>query len=260
MVCSGYCIRLLIANPYRAEKRYGTRQKVNWVKNMRIAGVEKSSFIDYPEKICTVFFTLGCNFRCSYCHNSSLVLGQGEEITEAGALDFIVKRKKYVDAICISGGEPTLQNNLYEFIKKIKIKKFLVKLDTNGTNPQILDELVRDNLVDYIAMDIKAPLHKYELVTDCKVDTDAIAKSIEIIKKSGVDYEFRTTLCKELLSPDDIFEIAGLLKGSDKYYMQNFKDGDTVLAGKGRLTPYDLAGLQSIKNKIKNNFKTCDVR
>lgn len=227
---------------------------------MKIIGVEKSSFIDYPGRISTVFFTAGCNFHCSYCHNASIVEGLGEEIGEKEALKFINNRKKFIDAICISGGEPTLQRNLYEFIEAVKKEGFLVKLDTNGTEPHLLKRLIKDKLIDYIAMDIKAPLHKYEAVVARKVDRDAIKESISIIKKSDIDYEFRTTLCKELLTKEDMLEIANLLKGSKKYYIQNFRDGDTVLVGKNQLTPYSLEELRLIKGEIEGFFEACDIR
>ena len=227
---------------------------------MKVIGIEKSSFIDYPGKICTVYFTPGCNFRCAYCHNSPAVMGKGELIKEEEILLYLEKRKKFVDAVCISGGEPTLQQGLDLFIKKLKSKGFFVKLDTNGTNPDILQKLLDKKLIDYVAMDIKGPLYKYSLLVGREVDVEPIKESINIIKNSKIDYEFRTTICKELLSPNDIRDIANLLKGSKAYYLQNFKDGDTILAGKGKFTPYNMKELKLIEKEIKDYFVKFDIR
>lgn len=227
---------------------------------MKIIGIEKSSFIDYPGKICTVYFTPGCNFRCAYCHNSPAVMGKGELIKEEEILLYLEKRKKFIDAVCISGGEPTLQQDLDWFIEKLKSKGFFIKLDTNGTNPDILQKLLDKKLIDYVAMDIKGPLYKYSLLAGTEVAVEPIKESINIIKNSNIDYEFRTTICKELLSPNDIRDIANLLKGSKAYYLQNFKDGDTILAGKGKFTPYNMKELKLIEMEIKDYFVKFDIR
>ena len=227
---------------------------------MNIQGIEKSSFIDYPNKISTVLFTGCCNFRCPYCHNTSLVKQEGEIISQKEGMTFLIKRKKYIDAVCITGGEPTLQPNLYEFVAAIKQEGFFVKLDTNGTRPHILTNLIEDGLVDYVAMDIKAPLHKYASVVDQVVEVNSIESSIDILHNSSIDYEFRTTVCKELHTKDDIINIAMLIKGSKKFYLQNFRDGETVYAGKNKLTPYDLYELEVIRDEIKDLFEICEIR
>ncbi|QEK11044.1 anaerobic ribonucleoside-triphosphate reductase activating protein [Crassaminicella thermophila] len=227
---------------------------------MNIIGHQKSSFIDYPEKICTVYFVAGCNFRCPYCHNSHIVKEAGKFISEEEIFSFLNKRKKFIDAVCISGGEPTLYEELYGFIKKIKMEGFLVKLDTNGTNPKILEKLLKEGLIDYVAMDIKAPFHKYEFVTKAKIDIENIKMSIHIIKNANIDYEFRTTVCKELLTKEDLIEIATYLKGSKRYSIQNFRDGETVLAGKNQLHSYDLETLEEIKKEIEGYFEIFKVR
>ncbi len=227
---------------------------------MKLLGIEKSSFIDYPNKISTVFFTGGCNFRCPYCHNTSIVNQEGEAISTGEAMAFLQKRKKFIDAVCITGGEPTLQPDLYEFIVQLKSEGFLVKLDTNGTRPHILTNLIEDGLVDYVAMDVKAPLKKYAIVADQRVDVRDIESSIDILLNSSIDYEFRTTVCTELLTKEDILNIAMTIKGSRRYYLQNFRDGETVLAGKGRFTPYDLNQLELIRDEIKDLFEICEIR
>ncbi len=217
---------------------------------MNIIGIEKSSFIDYPNNICTVIFTGGCNFRCPYCHNSSIVNNIGDKIDEEEFINYLIGRKRFVDALCISGGEPTLQKGLYNFIYKVKGKGFAIKLDTNGTNPNLLKKLINEELIDYVAMDIKAPLIKYPLVTKTPVALEDIQKSIDLLLENKVDYEFRTTICKDLLSPEDIYIIAEEIKGCNTYVLQNFKDGETVLGGKDKLTPYKREELEEIQENI----------
>lgn len=227
---------------------------------MNIIGHLKSSFIDYPDKICTVFFTGGCNFRCPYCHNASIVRNEGLPLSEDYIFSYLESRKKYLDGVCISGGEPTLQEGLKDFVSKIKDKGFLVKLDTNGTNSEVLKELIENKYLDYIAMDIKAPLDKYEFVTKIKVDINIIKSSTDIIRSSDIDYEFRTTVCKELLSEEDILKIAEYLKGSKRYVIQNFRDGETILAGKGQFNSYDIKTLRKIEKKVKHYFTSFIIR
>lgn len=217
---------------------------------MNIVGIEKSSFIDYPKNICTVVFTGGCNFRCPYCHNSSAVNNIGDRIEEGEILSFLKKRKKFVDALCISGGEPTLQKDLYDFISKVKGEGFLIKLDTNGTNPTLLRKLIDEKLVDYVAMDIKAPLAKYSSIAQVNVNIDDIKESIDVLLENKVEYEFRTTICKELVSIEDIKAIAKDIKGCIKYALQNFRDGETVLCGKDKFTPYKDEELKEIEEAI----------
>lgn len=227
---------------------------------MKIIGMEKSSFIDYPGKISTVLFIAGCNFRCGYCHNAPIVKGEGKIIPEEEVLTFLEKRKKYVDAVCISGGEPTLHKKLYDFIHRIKSRGFFIKLDTNGSNVEVLKLLIDEGLIDYVAMDIKAPFNKYELVVQSKVDIETIKASIELIKNSQIDYEFRTTISKELLTREDLIEIANYLKGSKRFYLQNFKDVETVLAGQKLFHSYDYKTLEEIKENIKDYFDIVEIR
>ncbi|NLK91293.1 MAG: anaerobic ribonucleoside-triphosphate reductase activating protein [Clostridiales bacterium] len=217
---------------------------------MSILGIEKSSFIDYPNNICTVIFTGGCNFRCPYCHNSPIVNGIGEKIDKMEVIDFLRNRKKFIDALCISGGEPTIQKGLYDFIRQVKKEGFSIKLDTNGTNPDLLKKLIDEKLIDYIAMDIKAPLNKYSSITQTPVVLGDIQKSINILLENKVDYEFRTTICKELLNVEDIRIISEEIKGCNTYVLQNFKDGETILAGRNKFTPYSDEELEDVQNEI----------
>lgn len=187
-----------------------------------IAGLQKTTFIDFPEKIACIVFTQGCNFRCGYCHNPELFENKEPTLSVSAFFEFLNKRKGKLDGVVITGGEPTLQKDLKEFIKQIKDLGFAVKLDTNGTNPEILKELISENLLDYVAMDIKAPLEKYKNIVNVDFDTKKIKNSIDFIMSCGIDYEFRTTVLKSQLSLEDFEEIGNLIKGAKKYYLQEF--------------------------------------
>ncbi len=193
-----------------------------------IGGVQKTTLIDFPEKIASIVFTQGCNFRCGYCHNAELVsfrqfYFEGQEYKPSDFFDFMEKRVGKLDGVVITGGEPTLQTGLYDFIKQIKSMGFLVKLDTNGTNPDYLEQLYLDNLLDYVAMDIKAPLEKYAEIVQVVPNTEKIKKSIDLIMKSGVKSEFRTTVIKSQLSFEDFDKIGQLINGAEKYFLQKFE-------------------------------------
>ncbi len=197
---------------------------------MQIAGLQKSSLVDYPSKIAAVVFTLGCNFRCPYCHNPNILaaVSSNKLFDEAAVFDFLNTRVNKLDAVVVSGGEPTLQKDLPAFFKKLKELDFLTKLDTNGSSPKMLEYLINNNLLDYAAMDIKAPLEKYKEVACSNIDTNDIVKSIEILKSSQIDYEFRTTTVKSQLSFDDFEKIGIILKGAKRYYLQKFKPDVTL--------------------------------
>lgn len=189
---------------------------------MLIGGFQKSSMIDYPDKIAAVVFTQGCNFRCGYCHNPDLLEKKEGISSNQYIIDFLKTRINKLDAVVISGGEPTLQKKLIPFIKEIKELGFLVKLDTNGTNPELIRELIDEKLIDYIAMDIKAPMDKYESICSVKINQEAIKKSIEILLEKQIPYEFRTTVIKEQLDFSDFNSIGELINGADSYYLQKF--------------------------------------
>jgi len=190
---------------------------------MTFGGFEKFTLIDYPGKIACMAYTIGCNFRCPYCHNPELVDGTVEtDISEEKVLDFLDTRTGMLDGLVITGGEPTMHDDLLDFMAKVKKKGFLVKLDSNGTRPAMLKEAIKKKLVDYVAMDIKSPLAKYSQTVARPVDTDAIEESIRLLMGSKVEYEFRTTVIKALLSPEDILQIGSEIKGAERYYLQKF--------------------------------------
>lgn len=229
---------------------------------MNIGGLQQFSMIDYPGKLAAIIFTLGCNFRCGYCHNPELVLPEkfNPNLDEEKILDFFKTRLGKLDAISITGGEPTLQADLPQFMKKIKDLGFLIKLDSNGTNPKMLKEIIDNKLVDYLAMDIKAPLEKYEDVINHSVDLDNIQKSIELIMKSGLDYEFRTTIVKSQLSKQDLRDIGKLIRGAKIYYLQKFipsKANDQKFL---KEKTYSDEEFEKIKKDILKYVQKCEIR
>jgi pyruvate formate lyase activating enzyme len=190
-----------------------------------VKGFQKMSMVDYPGKLCSVVFVANCNFRCPYCQNPDLILNYRNlpSIPERKVLEYLKKRRKWVDGVCITGGEPCLHEDLAGFIRKLKSMRFLVKLDTNGSNPEILGDLIRNRFLDYIAMDIKAPLKRYSEVAGVKVNVLNVRKSAALVMKSGIDYEFRTTVLPRLFGEDDMVSIGRWLKGARLYCIHQFR-------------------------------------
>lgn len=234
---------------------------------MIIGGLQKLTLIDYPGKIACTVFTVGCNFRCPFCHNPELVdpakFKLSEIIEEKVFFDFLGSRHGLLDGVCITGGEPTLHPDLPEFIKKIRILGFLVKLDTNGTNPEMLKALIAEKMIDWISMDIKTLLQKesYEKVAGATVDFDNIKQSIGITMQSGLEYEFRTTVVPGLHNEENILDLANFIRGAKKYYLQQFRSGEKILSPEFRETkPYSIEFLNKLREEIKDNFEICGVR
>ncbi len=227
---------------------------------MKIGGLQKCSLIDYPGKISAIVFTIGCNFRCPYCHNPELVDETSEEMSEDAIFDFLERRKNLLDAVTITGGEPTMHGDLIPFIRKIKALGFLVKLDTNGTNPDVIETVQNENLVDYIAMDIKAPVNSYEKTVGRPVNADAIRKSIALIMNGTTPYEFRTTVVKTLLSPEDIRAIGEDINGARTYYLQKFVPTKTLNPAFLRKTTYTDAEFEEMRTMMGTYVSTCTIR
>jgi len=227
---------------------------------MKIKGLQKQTLIDYPGKIACTIFTFGCNFRCSYCHNPELIVDDGRpEIKDDDIIEFLKERKGFLDGVCITGGEPTLNKDLPEFISKIKRLGFSVKLDTNGTDPEMLKELIDKKLIDYVAMDIKAPLNFYELIVNAKVNKNDIQKSIDLIRKIK-DYEFRITVVPGLFDENHARMIGEWLKGSKRFYIQQFrgiKNLDKSFEGKKPFTEEELERFCIV---MKPYFEKCEIR
>jgi len=199
---------------------------------MNINGFQKMTLLDYPNKVACTVFTAGCNLRCPFCHNALLVtdIDDSARINEEEILTFLGKRKGLLDGVCITGGEPLLQNDIDNFIRKIKNMGFSVKLDTNGMFPEKLKYLINNKLIDYVAMDIKNSFDKYgETVGITDFDCSNIKESIDFLLQGNVDFEFRTTVVKEFHTVEDIAEISKMLNGAPKYYLQNFVDSGNLI-------------------------------
>jgi len=228
---------------------------------MKIGGFQKTSLLDYPDLISAIIWTVGCNFCCPFCYNKNLVFGNVETYPEEEIFSFLEKRKGMLDGLVITGGEPLLQEDIVDFASKVKKLGYPIKIDTNGTYPEKLKELIDKKLVDYVAMDVKAPKNKYNQLTGAKTDISKIEKSIEIIKADAPDYEFRTTFAPELLKKEDIIEIAKWLDGAKRFYLQQFKNETQLVSSKlGNVAPYSKEYLNETLNEIRPFFKNCYVR
>lgn len=229
---------------------------------MQFGGFEKFTLIDYPAKVACMVYTIGCNFRCPYCHNPELV---DETVTtridEKEILDFLKGRTGMLDGLVITGGEPTVHGeNLLSFMCEVKKLGFLVKLDSNGTNPEILKKAIDEKIVDYIAMDIKSPLSKYTETVGRAVNVDNIKKSIEIIKESGIPYEFRTTIVKSMLTFGDIEQIGREIKGATNYYLQKFIPTKTINPQFLKKVTYSDEEFAILKKIMEKYVSSCDIR
>jgi len=199
-------------------------------ESMNIGGLQKVSLIDFPGKISAIIFTQGCNFRCPYCHNPQLVDPKLYKpcLFSKDIMDFLAHRRGKLDAVTITGGEPTLQEDLIPLIQKIRKMGFAVKLDSNGSRPAVLDRLLKEKLLDFIALDIKAPLDKYSQVVKVQMDTGAIAQSVRLVIQSKIPQEFRTTVVKSMLTQKDILAIAKEIAGAKRYALQRFQPAQTL--------------------------------
>ncbi|MCJ7836664.1 anaerobic ribonucleoside-triphosphate reductase activating protein [Cuneatibacter sp. NSJ-177] len=196
---------------------------------MKIGGFQKLTLLDYPGKLSATVFTGGCNFCCPFCHNSELIL-PGDTLPEEEILSTLKKRRRMLEGVCITGGEPTLQKDLETFIEKLKEMDYLVKLDTNGYKPDILRRLCERGIVDYVAMDLKGPKSKYAAIAGREeLSLDRIEESAAYLLKGTVDYEFRTTVVPELHEEADFPEIGEWIRGAKAYYLQAYKDSEYVL-------------------------------
>lgn len=224
---------------------------------MKFNGFQKLTLLDYPGKVACTLFTAGCNLRCPFCHNASLVTHIDNVVSydEGEILDFLGKRQGILEGVCITGGEPLMQSGVTDFIKKVKELGYSVKLDTNGTFPEKLSMLAESKLIDYVAMDIKNCKEKYALtsgITDLNIGN--IEKSVEFLLSGKIGYEFRTTVVTEFHTPQDIGEIAKWIKGADKYYLQNFVDsGDLIADGLCAVSPEIMQNMRTIASEFIPN-------
>lgn len=228
---------------------------------MKICGLNKTTLLDYPGKIAATIFLGGCNFRCPFCQNSSLVLhaDREPELSQDEIFSFLEKRRGILEGVCITGGEPSLNDNLEEFIRKIRSLGYAVKLDTNGSRPYILKDLVRKNLLDKIAMDIKACPENYGNVSGLLYpDLDSIRESVDFLMEGHVDYEFRTTVVRELHTEKDFRKIGQWIKGAKAYYLQAYKDSEEVL--QPGFSSYSLKELENFRNILLETIHLVEIR
>lgn len=229
---------------------------------MLIGGLQKFSLIDYPEKLSAVIFTRGCPFRCPFCHNQSLVVPSafGPLIAEQEVRSFLKSRQGKLDAVVITGGEPTIHKDLPEFIKKIKEMGFLVKLDSCGINPQMLKKLLKSGWLDYIAMDIKAPLKNYARSVEVPVDTQKISKSISLIMKAVIKKEFRSTLVEGLHTEEDVIEMARMIRGAPLYSLQKFIAGNPLNPAFRHKKTFSDIQLSQLQAKVLKHVQSCLIK
>ena len=228
---------------------------------MIIGGLQKLTLIDYPGKIAATVFLVGCNFRCPYCHNPELVNPESTEgqIKESVFWKFLDERAGFLDGICITGGEPTIFSDLPKFIKGIKKRGLLVKLDTNGSNSEMLKNLIKDDLINFIAMDIKTSILKYNKVK-AKDKISQVKNSINIIKDSGKNYEFRTTVVPGIVDEKDIKEIAKGLKGAKKFVLQQFRPEKVLDQSFEDVKPYSTQDLKKMAKILKSYVDVVELR
>ena len=228
---------------------------------MKLYGIQKLTLLDYPGRTACTLFTGGCNFRCPFCHNALLVtdIDNSSVYSEEEILSFLSKRKGLLDGVCITGGEPLMQTDIAEFIGKVKKEGYRVKLDTNGTFPDKLEYLVKNHLVDYVAMDIKNSKEKYAKTAGIKnIAISDIEKSINILKSSEIEYEFRTTVVKEFHEIADIEEIAKWIGGAKAYFLQNFEDSGNILGDNLNAVPKEV--LEQMKTAAKAFVENTQIR
>ncbi|MGB3345922.1 MAG: anaerobic ribonucleoside-triphosphate reductase activating protein [Candidatus Humimicrobiia bacterium] len=250
---------------------------------MIIGGLQKFSLIDYPHKISAIIFTIGCNFRCPFCHNPELVNPKLylKKISENNVFEFLESRREKLDAVVITGGEPTLHKDLHQFISKLKSMGFLIKLDTNGTSPRILNKLINDNLLDYLAMDIKGSLDKYEEIVGTKVNLEKINESIKIILNlnkcnktkdvlnkeidyksidTKINYEFRTTVLPKFHNEDEIHKIGKLVNGAKLFILQKFYPSKTLNLKFLKENQFSDDQMLKFKKILENYVQKCLIR
>jgi len=229
-----------------------------------IKGFNPNTFIDWEGKLACVIYLPGCNFHCPFCHSSSLIFDSYKlpNVPLEHIEQFLKSKKGWIDSVVIGGGEPTLHNDLPQLIQELKRFPVSIKLDTNGTNPGMLRRLIADGLVDYVAMDVKAPLHteKYEQVVAQQVDISRIKESIAILLTGGVDYEFRTTVVPGLLTRGDVINIARDLNGAKRYILQQFNPKDILDKELVKLKPYPAEELKKCAELVREFVKSSSVR
>jgi len=242
---------------------------------MKIGGLQKLSLIDFPNKVAATVFLTGCNFKCGFCQNPELVdpekIKNQPEVSEKEFFEFLDSKIGLIDGICITGGEPTINPDLIDFIKRIKAKGFLIKLDTNGSNPKVLEKLIKENLLDFIAMDIKtsvdvkiknqkSKIKNYDKATGVSVNLKKILRSVELIKNSEINYEFRTTVVPGLVDKSDIEKIGQWLSGAKNFALQQFQNKKVLDEKFEKIQPYPDETLKEFKKILEKYIEKAELR
>jgi len=229
------------------------------MRNVKISGLMKLTLLDFPGHTACTVFTAGCNFRCPFCHNASLVRGDGgEAVSEEEFFAFLEKRKGLLDGVAVTGGEPLMHPEIIDFARRVKAMGFAVKIDTNGSFTERLRELIEGGLCDYVAMDIKSSPEGYDRAAGTKVPIENIKKSIDLLKNSGIDYEFRTTVAKGTTLPEDFEGIGRLIEGAPKYFLQGFVDSGDILGECGGA--YTRAEMEAFLDIVKKYVPKAEIR
>ena len=231
-------------------------------QRLPIVRLQRLSLVDYPGRLCAKAVVPGCNFRCPHCTSVDLIrdyLG-GEMLSEREVLDHLYRVRGYLTGLCLGGGEPTLHNGLLSFVYRVKSLGYNVKLDTNGTRPRRLRKLMEERVLDYVTLDLKAPLERYPEVVRRKVDLEAVEQSIRLLRRGGVDHEFRTTVVPGLIGGDDLEEIAKLLVGSKRFVIGQFRPGGNTCPEYADVEPYSLGELRGFRDRVAPYFAECKIR
>jgi pyruvate formate lyase activating enzyme len=228
--------------------------------NPPVKGFIETSFLDWKECLSSVIFLGGCNFRCPYCHNKELVLNHTamEDIPMEYIIASLRKYKKWIDRVVITGGEPTISMTLFSLIGQLKSEKMHIKLDTNGSNPQVLKGLVNDGLIDYVAMDVKGPVDRYSRWCGINVDTRRIKESIEFLLEGNIDYEFRMTVVPFLHREDDIYETASYVQKAKRFFIQEFRPDCTLSPAYARIQPFPPDKIERIRSTVAEIMTVSD--
>ena len=228
---------------------------------MKFAGVQKLTLLDFPGVVACTAFTVGCNFKCPFCHNATLVNGKdGSFLSEDEVVDFLKSRVGILEGVVVTGGEPLLHHDIDGFLRKVKELGYSVKIDTNGTNPELLEKLVNEKLVDYVAMDIKNSPGEYEpAVGKVKADLSAIGRSKDFLLRGKTNYEFRTTVVKGIHTKESIASLTEWISGAKRYFLQQYKESSDILCPQG-LTAFSKEEMQQLLDIAKPNVHTADLR
>ena len=225
---------------------------------MKISGLMKLTLLDFPGRTACTVFTSGCNFRCPFCHNATLVRGEGEDISEEEFFNFLSKRQGMLDGVAVTGGEPLMHPEVVDFARRVRDMGFMVKIDTNGSYPDRLRELVETGLCDYVAMDIKSSPEGYERAAGTKVPMENIKESVSFLMNSGIDFEFRTTVARGVVLPGDFEGIGKWIAGDEKYFLQGFIDSGDIL-GEG-VGAYSAGEMKSFLETVKKYVPKAELR